>query len=124
LTIAATILWPFLRLPRHAMRVACVGLDVAWKRLNSTPKDSSPHCCSRMMAVDAGRQLGDVAWLIVDQRPAMDQVADFVMESGEALEAVAGVHITGAERIWALMLIAEGFLGRINQKHSDERGAQ
>lgn len=117
------VLWPLLRLPRHLARGVVFVLDVAWDHLaviGKFEKDGSRIQLGseipREVVLNAGKELGELAWLVIDQTPDMYQLGKFVKEGTEAVRAVSRVPLFGQDKLWAMMNMAEGFLSSVNKQ--------
>lgn len=71
---------------------------------------------SKQEALQAGREVGDIIVLMVDEIPNRQQLSQLVTEGFQAAMAVAGSDITGSQRAAVLSHIGQGVLERLNEK--------
>lgn len=116
------VCWPLLRLPRNLLAGAASVLDMAWNALAAAGWLGAPKADGsdtdaqrkRQRALQAGRELGDVAWLALDETPDLLELAAFFKESTEALAATAKLNLQEQDKATAMLDMAEGFLAALN----------
>ena len=71
---------------------------------------------TKQEALQAGREVGDIIVLLVDDIPNKDQISQLVSEGFQAAMAVAGSDITGDKKAAVLSHIGQGVMERVNEK--------